>query len=133
MRSSPPLAVIRRLTISPCPRRLLALFRPPAGAVPAFLSRLAFLSLLVSLFRQIYVLRSSASLSLPLDALPVLPPMLVAFLAYRADTLADEKRLLWTLAPVGAQVIALLLDWEARRVVVDAEGLRGLMYDAPEA
>ncbi|BGP26187.1 hypothetical protein JCM10295v2_005131 [Rhodotorula toruloides] len=93
----------------------------------------AFLNVLVSLSRQIYVLRTTNPLSLPLDALPVLPTLLVAVLAYLADSLADEKRLLWTLAPVGAQVIALLLDWEARRVVVDAEGLRGLMYDAPEA
>ncbi|KAL7341384.1 RIO1 family-domain-containing protein [Rhodotorula toruloides] len=98
---------------------LLAVVRLPAEAVPAFLSRLAFLSLLISLFRQIYVLRSSASLSLPPDALPVLPTVLVALLAYRADSLADEKRLLWTLAPVGAQIIALLLDWEARRVVFE--------------
>ncbi|EGU12159.1 Atypical/RIO/RIO1 protein kinase [Rhodotorula toruloides ATCC 204091] len=98
---------------------LLALIRLPSEAVSAFLSRLAFLSLLVSLFRQIYVLRTSTSLTLPLDALPALPPLLVAILAYRADSLADEKRLLWTLAPVGAQIVALLLDWEARRVVFE--------------
>lgn len=124
---------IRALTAPVHICRLLSISRLPTEAVPAFLSRLAFLSLLVFLCRQIYALRASTALVLHLDGFLALPTLLVAFLAYRAHSVVAEKRLLWTLAPVGAQVITLLLDWEARRIVVDAEGLRDLMYDAPEA
>lgn len=69
----------------------------------------------------------------PFDALQALPAALLALLVWRSTAGTPQVRLLWAVAPLGAQLVAAVLNWEGARAVDEAQGLRGLMYDAPEA
>ncbi|GAA5944645.1 hypothetical protein JCM3775_005864 [Rhodotorula graminis] len=119
---------------------LLAFLPLPRTVASPFLARLVALSLAASLARHLYPLvRPSPSPSPtlaplhPLDALPALPAALLALLVARTTAGTTQVRLLWGVAPLGAQLVAAVLRWEGARAVDEARGLRGLMYDAPEA
>ncbi|GAA5999281.1 uncharacterized protein JCM10292_001726 [Rhodotorula paludigena] len=114
---------------------LLAIFPLPRALAPPFLARLAALSLLVSLARLTHSLRQGTPL-LAYDLVPLLPCALLAALVSLAPSARAGEgnvRLLWTVGPLGAQGLGLLLEFEGRRGVQQVQELRELMYDAPEA
>ncbi|GAA5906490.1 hypothetical protein JCM8208_004675 [Rhodotorula glutinis] len=116
----------------------LAFLPLPRTVAPPFLARLVALSLAASLVRRLFPLVAPSACRShppvhPNDALLALPAALLSPLVWRSTAGTTQVRLLWGVAPLGAHLVAAVLNWEGARAVDEASGLRGLMYDAPEA
>ncbi|GAA5876728.1 hypothetical protein JCM8547_002029 [Rhodosporidiobolus lusitaniae] len=57
----------------------------------------------------------------------------LAGLAVLTLSLDTAEKLMWGLAPVGAVLLSLLVQHDAHRALLEAEDLKKLMYNAPEA
>ncbi|GAA5922729.1 hypothetical protein JCM1841_001122 [Sporobolomyces salmonicolor] len=109
---------------------LLLLFKPTPGQTSLPLRLLTVPFLLASLARPLVTahLPALAHLDLLLAVIPA-----CAALSVLRSAVEFEDKLLWGIAPVGALMLAFVVEQEGQRALREAQGLRGLMYDAPEA
>ncbi|GAA5916927.1 hypothetical protein JCM5296_003948 [Sporobolomyces johnsonii] len=114
---------------------LVLLFKSTPGQTSLPLRLLTVPFLFASLARPLLTahLPALASLDLPyFDLLLAVIPTCAALSVLRSPAEVDDK-LLWGVGPVGALVLAFAVEHEGKRALREAQGLRGLMYDAPEA